>query len=55
MKIICTLGASSYNKNTLKQGASGLVLAAETAIGINPVGCVKFLKKSIRVYRKFKK
>lgn len=41
--------------STLKQGASGLVLAAETAIGVNPVGCVKFLKKSIRVYRKFKK
>lgn len=40
--------------STLKQGASGLVLAAETAIGINPVGCVKFLKKSIRVYRKLK-
>ena len=40
--------------STLKQGASGLVLAAETAIGINPVGCVKFLKKSISVYRKFK-
>ena len=40
--------------STLKQGASGLVLAAETAIGINPVGCVKFLKKSINVYRKFK-
>ena len=41
--------------STLKQGASGLVLAAETAIGINPVGCVKFLKKSINVYRRFKK
>ena len=40
---------------TLKQGASGLVLAAETAIGVNPVECVKFLKKSIRVYRKSKR
>ena len=40
--------------STLKQGVSGLVLAAETAVGINPVGCVKFLKKSINVYKKFK-
>ena len=32
--------------STLKEGASGLVLAAETAIGINPIGCVDFLKKS---------
>ena len=40
--------------STLKQGASGLVLAAETAVGINPVGCVKFIKKSINVYKKFK-
>ena len=39
--------------STLKQGASGLVLAAETAIGVNPVECVKFLKKSIRVYKRF--
>ena len=38
--------------STLKQGASGLVLAAETAIGVNPIECVKFLKKSINVYRK---
>ena len=41
--------------STLKEGASGLVLAAETAIGINPIGCVDFLKKSIRIYKKFKK
>lgn len=33
--------------STLKQGASGLVLAAESAIGINPVECVIFLKKCI--------
>ena len=33
--------------STLKQGAEGLVLAAETAIGKDPVGCVKFLKKCI--------
>jgi pyruvate kinase len=33
---------------TLKQGASGLVLAAETAIGLNPINCVIFLKKCIK-------
>ena len=33
--------------STLKQGASGLVLAAESAIGINPAECVIFLKKCI--------
>ncbi len=33
--------------STLKQGASGLVLAAESAIGINPIECVIFLKKCI--------
>jgi pyruvate kinase len=35
--------------STLKQGVKGLVLAAETAIGISPVDCVKFLKKCIKV------
>ena len=28
--------------STLKQGVSGLVLAAETAIGKDPVNCAKF-------------
>jgi Pyruvate kinase len=37
--------------STLKQGAEGLVLAAETAIGIDPVNCVRFLKKCIKNYR----
>ena len=41
--------------STLKQGASGLVLAAETAIGENPIECVKFLKKSIKVFKKYRK
>ena len=31
--------------STLNQGVQGLVLAAETAIGKDPVECVKFLKK----------
>ena len=38
--------------SSLKQGAEGLVLAAETAIGNDPISCVKFLKKCIRVYKK---
>ena len=41
--------------STLKEGASGLVLAAETAIGANPIACVDFLKKSIRIYKKSNK
>ena len=41
--------------STLKQGASGLVLAAETAIGLNPLACILFLKKCLRVFSKYKK
>ena len=41
--------------STLKQGASGLVLAAETAIGLNPVSCVDFLKRCIKIFKKYKK
>ncbi len=37
--------------STLKQGVSGLVLAAESAIGNDPVGCVVFLKKCIKNYK----
>ena len=33
-------------------GASGLVLAAETAIGKYPIECVEFLKKIIQQFRK---
>ena len=40
--------------STLKQGAKGLVLAAETAIGKNPVGCVNFLEKCINSFFKKK-
>ena len=36
--------------SSLNQGASGLVLAAESAIGVNPVECVIFLKKCINAY-----
>ena len=38
----------------LAQGASGLVLAAETAIGKYPVECVKFIKKCIKIYLNYK-
>lgn len=36
--------------STLKQGAGGLVLAAETAIGNHPLKCIKFLKKCIKSF-----
>ena len=40
--------------STLKEGAEGLVLAAETAIGKNPVECVRFIKRCLMVYNKNK-
>ena len=40
--------------STLKEGATGLVLAAETAIGKNPIECVRFTKKCIAVYKRNK-
>ena len=40
--------------STLKQGAFGLVLAAETAVGKHPIECVKFLKKCIKNFNKMK-
>jgi pyruvate kinase len=36
--------------NTLLDGADGLVLAAETAIGADPIGCVVMIVKLIREY-----
>lgn len=41
--------------STLKQGSKGLVLAAETAIGKDPIACVKFLKKCIKQFKGNKK
>lgn len=38
--------------STLKEGAKGLVLAAETAIGKNPVECVRFIKRCIAAHKK---
>ena len=40
--------------STLNDGASGLVLAAETAIGKYPIKCVKFIKESILTFKKYK-
>ena len=40
--------------STLKEGAKGLVLAAETAIGKNPIECVRFIKRCISVYERNK-
>ena len=40
--------------STLKEGAEGLVLAAETAIGKNPIECVRFIKRCLAVYKKNK-
>ena len=38
--------------STIKQGVNGLVLAAETAIGKDPVNCVRFLKKCLQNFEK---
>lgn len=38
--------------NSIEMGASGLVLAAETAIGKYPKECVEFLKKIINQFKK---
>ena len=38
--------------NSIEMGASGLVLAAETAIGKYPIECAEFLKKIIQQFRK---
>ena len=40
--------------STLHQGVRGLVLAAETAIGKDPVECVRFLKKCIKNFNQKK-
>lgn len=40
--------------NTLIDGANGLVLAAETAVGKNPLDCVNMVRRSIKSYQIFK-
>ena len=39
--------------NCLELGASGLVLAAETAIGKYPIDAVQFLKKMIKEFNDY--
>ena len=39
--------------NTLIDGADGLVLAAETAVGKNPVGCVNMISKLIHEFENY--
>ena len=38
--------------NTLTDGADGLVLAAETAIGVNPVACANMVVRLVREFRR---
>lgn len=40
--------------NTLLDGADGLVMAAETAIGKDPIGCVSMIVKLIREFQAFR-
>ena len=47
-----TRGETNDIYNTLEMGASGIVLAAETAIGKYPKECIIFLKKIIKVFKK---
>ncbi len=41
--------------NILELGATGLVLAAETAIGNNSINCIKYLKKIVNVFKKYER
>ena len=47
-----TRGEANDIFNSLEMGANGLVLAAETAIGENPISSVKFLKEMIKTFKK---
>ena len=47
-----TRGEANDIYNTLEQGASGLVLAAETAIGKYPKESVNFITKMIKIFQK---
>ena len=47
-----TRGEANDIFNSLEMGANGLVLAAETAIGKNPISAVKFLDLMIKTFKK---
>ena len=49
-----TRGEANDIFNSLEMGANGLVLAAETAIGKNPISTVKFLSKMIKAFKSSK-
>lgn len=53
--ILPTRAESNDIFSSLDKGASGLVLAAETAIGKYPIECVKFLKRCIQAFKNKKK
>ena len=38
--------------NTLLDGAHGLVLAAETAIGVDPVGAVDMVRQAVEIFER---
>ena len=46
-----TRGEANDIFNSLEMGASGLVLAAETAVGKYPIDAVIFLRKMIKTYK----
>ena len=41
--------------NILELGATGLVLATETAIGNNSINCINYLDKIIKTYKNYTK
>jgi len=49
-----TRGEANDIFNSLEMGADGLVLAAETAIGKNPMSSVRFLNSIIKTFKKSK-
>lgn len=49
-----TRGEANDIFNSLEMGANGLVLAAETAIGKNPISAVRFLNLMIKTFKKNK-
>ena len=49
-----TRGEANDIFNSMEMGASGLVLAAETAIGKHPKDTVRFMKKMILTFKRSK-
>lgn len=47
-----TLAEMNDIANTLLDGAHGLVLAAETAVGVDPVGVVELVRRAIEVFER---